>query len=260
MNLEILWDAADGDAAFARELADLYLANTAGQLALLRTALAQGSASAIESIAHHCKGSSHTCGATTLASLFNELVRLGHDQRLAEAQQVVAEVEREFVRVRAALRTLPPSTTLRGTIDRKRILIVDDDPLITRIYEAHFRADGFEVRIAGSGNEGLDAVRTFLPDAVLLDLGLPDLNGVEWLKEIRKDARFWALPVLVLTAGAVDSQVWAASLLDVAFVFKEGAVPANVVKAIKAALATRRGTQLDAIGRKPPAQTLRSRP
>lgn len=107
MNLEILWDAADGDADFARELADLYVVNTAGQLELLRAALAEHSAPKVQSIAHHCKGSSHTCGATTLASLFNELARLGHEEQLEQAQRVAAEIEREFARVQIVLQTLP---------------------------------------------------------------------------------------------------------------------------------------------------------
>lgn len=118
----------------------------------------------------------------------------------------------------------------------KKILIVDDDPLITRVYERHFRADGFEVRIARTGNEGLDAIREFLPDAVLLDLNMPDGNGVEWLEQIRSDARFAQLPVLVFTAGTIGWQVWAANNSDVSFVFKAGAVPKDIVKAINRAL------------------------
>lgn len=119
----------------------------------------------------------------------------------------------------------------------KKVLIIDDDALITRIYERHFRADGFEVRIARTGNEGLVAIREFLPDAALLDLNMPDGSGVQWLERIRSDARFARLPVLVFTAGTIAWQVWAASKSDVSFVFKAGAVPKDIVKAIKRALA-----------------------
>lgn len=107
MNLAILWDAADGDADFARELADLYLANTAGQLGLLRAALAERSAPAVQRIAHSCTGSSHTCGATALGSLFSELARLGDEEQLDQAQTVAVEVEREFARVQTVLQNLP---------------------------------------------------------------------------------------------------------------------------------------------------------
>ena len=118
----------------------------------------------------------------------------------------------------------------------KKILIVDDDPLITTVYAKHFRTAGFEVRVANTGKDGLDAVRIFLPDAVLLDLNMPDVNGVQWLEAIRKDDRFAHLPVTVFTAGAVGWQVWAANNSDVSFIFKDGAVPRNIVKAIGAAL------------------------
>ena len=119
----------------------------------------------------------------------------------------------------------------------KKILIVDDDRLITKAYERHFRNDGFDVRTANSGQEGLHAVRDFGPDAVLLDLNMPDVNGTDWLTEVRSDARFARLPVLVLTAATIGWQVWAASNLDVAFMFKRNAVPKEVVQAINDAIA-----------------------
>ncbi len=118
----------------------------------------------------------------------------------------------------------------------KKILIIDDDPLITTVYEKHFRADGFEVRVANSGKEGLNAVRDFEPGAVLLDLNMPDVSGVQWLDEVRKDVRFAHLPVMVFTAATIAWQVWAANNSDVSFIFKEGAVPKDIVKAVNAAL------------------------
>jgi DNA-binding response OmpR family regulator len=122
----------------------------------------------------------------------------------------------------------------------KKVLIVDDDRLITKVYERHFRNDGFDVRVANGGQAGLQAVRDFGPDAVLLDLNMPDLNGTDWLTEIRSDARFARLPVLVLTAATIGWQVWAASNMDVAFMFKKNAVPKEVVQAINDAITTAR--------------------
>jgi CheY-like chemotaxis protein len=115
-------------------------------------------------------------------------------------------------------------------------MIIDDDPVITAVYARHFRNGGFEVYTANSGKQGLKAVHRFRPDAVLLDLDMPDVSGVAWLQEVRGDARFARLPVLVLTAGAIGWQVWAASNSDVTFAFKEGAVPEDIVKAVNAVL------------------------
>ena len=118
----------------------------------------------------------------------------------------------------------------------KKVLLIDDDPLITAMYEKHFRADGFEVRTTDTGEEGINAVRDFVPNAVLLDLNMPDVNGVQWLKEIRSDIRFARLPVVVFTAGTIGSQIWEANESDVNIMFKEGAVPRDVVKAVNAAI------------------------
>lgn len=119
----------------------------------------------------------------------------------------------------------------------KKLLIVDDDPIITSVYGRRFRAEGFEVRIASSGEEGLLALHDFIPDAVLLDLNMPDGSGVDWLAEVRGDPRFANLPVLVFTAGTLDWQVWTANYLGLAFKFKKGAVPADVVDAVHAVIA-----------------------
>lgn len=127
----------------------------------------------------------------------------------------------------------------------KKILIVDDDRLITAVYERHFRADGFDVRTANTGQGGLHVLHQFLPDAVLLDLNMPDANGIDWLTQARSDARFARLPVLVLTAGTIGWQVWAASHSNVAFVFKKNAVPRDIVQAINDAIAAAQLTRRD---------------
>ena len=122
---------------------------------------------------------------------------------------------------------------------KKVLLIIDDDPVITAVYEKHFKNAGFEVRLAGDGETGLSAVREFRPDVVLLDLSMPKLNGVQWLKEVRGDARFASLPVVVFTAGTVGWQVLAANNSDVTFILsKERAAPREVVDAVTSALTT----------------------
>ena len=78
-----------------------------------------------------------------------------------------------------------------------RILVVDDDPVLQRTLRINLRARGHEVLLAGSGRQ---AVSTFLADApelVVLDLGLPDLDGVEVLRQVRAVS---SVPVIVLSA------------------------------------------------------------
>lgn len=123
----------------------------------------------------------------------------------------------------------------------KKVLIIDDDPVITAVYQKHFQKAGFDVRLAGDGEAGLAAVSEFRPEVVLLDLSMPKLNGVQWLKEVRGDARFARLPVVVFTSGTIGWQVRAARNSDVTYVLsKEHAAPKEVVDAVSAALETGR--------------------
>lgn len=79
----------------------------------------------------------------------------------------------------------------------KKLLIVDDDPLMTDSLGFLLQQEGYEVLVASSGSEALEAVRAAAPDLVLLDVGLPDLNGVEVCRRLRS---FWNGHVIVLTA------------------------------------------------------------
>jgi two-component system, OmpR family, KDP operon response regulator KdpE len=78
-----------------------------------------------------------------------------------------------------------------------RVLVVDDEPPIVRAVAANLRVRGFEVLTAASGETALAAVETHQPDCVVLDLGLPGIDGLEVLRRLRT----WTqVPVVVLTA------------------------------------------------------------
>jgi DNA-binding response OmpR family regulator len=79
----------------------------------------------------------------------------------------------------------------------RRLLIVDDDPLMTDSLAFLLQQEGYEVLVAATGTDALNSARTTPPDLVLLDVGLPDLNGVEVCRRLRQ---FWNGPVIVLTA------------------------------------------------------------
>ena len=81
----------------------------------------------------------------------------------------------------------------------KKILVVDDEPEVRKLME-HFLIDrGYEVRVAGNGREGLDALATFTPDLVLLDMHMPELDGAEMLKQLA--IRSPTLPVIMVTVN-----------------------------------------------------------
>jgi two-component system KDP operon response regulator KdpE len=90
-------------------------------------------------------------------------------------------------------------TELAGT----RVLIVDDEPQIRRFLGIGLRAQGYEVVEAANGREGLERLATGGADLVVLDLGLPDLDGLEVLRELRA----WSsVPVLVLSVRASEAE------------------------------------------------------
>src|SRR3954451_6000316 len=86
-----------------------------------------------------------------------------------------------------------------------RVLVVEDDDDIAQVIQRLLRTEGYEVRTAGDGNVALDEAKQFLPDLVILDLGLPGLDGMEVAREPRdRDDT----PILMLTArDAVESRV-----------------------------------------------------
>ena len=83
------------------------------------------------------------------------------------------------------------------------VLVVDDERSIRRAVEAGLQARGYEVRHAATGQEALDATALENPDVLVLDLGLPDIDGVEVCRRIRS----WSdVPIIVLTAEGSDER------------------------------------------------------
>jgi len=86
-----------------------------------------------------------------------------------------------------------------------RVLVVEDDDAISQVLQRSLRMEGYDVRIAADGMVALDEAHSFLPDLVILDLGLPKLDGLEVAKTLRESDD---VPILMLTArDAVESRV-----------------------------------------------------
>ncbi|MBD7951047.1 MULTISPECIES: response regulator [Oerskovia] len=83
------------------------------------------------------------------------------------------------------------------SVDGNRVLVVDDDAGLVRALAINLRAHGWDVTVAMTGTEALDAAASARPDVILLDLGLPDLSGFEVIAGVRG----WsAVPIVVLSA------------------------------------------------------------
>jgi len=85
----------------------------------------------------------------------------------------------------------------------EEILVVDDEPAMVRVLQVGLEARGYRVRVATCGREALEAVNYEEPDVVLLDLGLPDMDGLEVSERL---LRFSRCSVIVLTADGADER------------------------------------------------------
>ncbi|CAM5302408.1 DNA-binding response regulator OS=Streptomyces fumanus OX=67302 GN=GCM10018772_25080 PE=4 SV=1 [Streptomyces fumanus] len=95
-----------------------------------------------------------------------------------------------------------PRTNSEGTPSGTRLLLVDDEPSILDSVGRYLSFVGYHVRTAATGREALNAARDFLPELILLDIMLPDADGLEVLRRIRSDE----LPVAVIFLTARDSR------------------------------------------------------
>lgn len=85
---------------------------------------------------------------------------------------------------------------------KKRILVVDDEPDFCAIVQGQLQKEGFEVELAYNGVEGMEKVKENPPDAIVLDVMMPEKDGYELCKELKEDENYCDIPVLLLTAVA----------------------------------------------------------
>ena len=85
-----------------------------------------------------------------------------------------------------------------------KILVVDDEPDALELIEFNLKAAGYEVVTAADGAEGLKKARTAAPALILLDVMLPEMDGMEVCKILKRDAATAAIPVIMLTAKGAE--------------------------------------------------------
>src|SRR3954470_10937730 len=98
-------------------------------------------------------------------------------------------------------------------MSKPRVLVVEDDTEIADVLRRSLRIEGYDVKVSGDGNEALGEASVFEPDAVVLDLGLPGLDGVEVSRRLRAAG---AVPILLLPArdsleARVEGPGWGAA-------------------------------------------------
>lgn len=115
-----------------------------------------------------------------------------------------------------------------------KILIIEDDQLVSRMYAQAFKSEGLEIDVAPNGKEGISKAQTLKPDLILLDIMMPEVNGIEVLQTLKADENTKSIPIVILTnlAGTQDAEK-AKKEGAKAYLVKSQYKPKEVVEKIK---------------------------
>ncbi|TAK30927.1 MAG: response regulator [Chloroflexota bacterium] len=115
-----------------------------------------------------------------------------------------------------------------------KILLVEDDPLLSQMYQTKFRLAGFGVLSAADGEEGLELLRLEDPDMLILDQVMQKMTGIELLRQWHKQKRYREIPVLMLSNLSHPEETEQARQLGVKeFIIKAHHTPTQIVQRMK---------------------------
>lgn len=115
-----------------------------------------------------------------------------------------------------------------------KILIVEDDRIIARMYSIKFLGDGFEVQLAENGQQGLELMKTFNPDMVLMDLMMPVMDGFSALEIAKADTGLKDIPIIVLTNLSMIEDVEKVKRMGALdYIVKSNMTPKEVLEKVK---------------------------
>lgn len=118
-----------------------------------------------------------------------------------------------------------------------KIAIIEDDSAIHQMYRMKFESEGFDVQLASDGRTGVELVKNFKPDLVLLDLQMPEVDGLTALKEIRSHDWGRNIPVIILTnLGEEESPKEIRQFTISGYIVKADLTPRQVVARVKEVL------------------------
>jgi len=117
---------------------------------------------------------------------------------------------------------------------KKKILVIEDDEMISSMYKTKFEDNGYIVFTANNGVEGLEIAKRERPDIIMLDIILPQLDGFSVLKELKENSETKEVPVVMLTnLGTEEDKEKGDRLGAAGYLVKANLTPAEVSKEIK---------------------------
>jgi len=118
--------------------------------------------------------------------------------------------------------------------NRKKVLIVEDDNMICAMYKTKLEQDGFEVLLADNGSKGLETAMSELPDIIMLDVIIPQLDGFSVLAKLKEDPKTKNIPVIMLTnLGTTEDQKKGKEIGAVDYLVKAKFTPTQVSQKVK---------------------------
>ena len=121
---------------------------------------------------------------------------------------------------------------------KEKILIIEDDRFIAKMYQTKLSLEGYDVDVAENGALGIEKIKSFSPDLVLLDIIMPEVDGFGVLEAIREDDTIHSTQVIVMSNLAQEDHLKRAKALGAKdYIVKSQFTPMDVVKKIKEVLA-----------------------
>ncbi|MCD4761863.1 response regulator [bacterium] len=119
-------------------------------------------------------------------------------------------------------------------MEKKKILLVEDDKMISSMYKTKLEQEKFEVITAEDGAKGLDTAVQIIPDLILLDIILPQIDGFAVLQELKLGAKTKDIPVIMLTnLGTSDDKAKAEQYGSDGYIVKSESTPAQICEYVK---------------------------
>jgi DNA-binding response OmpR family regulator len=119
-----------------------------------------------------------------------------------------------------------------------KIALIEDDMAIVQMYRMKFEHEGYEVATAADGASGLQLIESFEPDIILLDLMMPNMNGLEMLSKLRNQPTDHAAKIVVLTnMGDTETATRVYKMAADDYIVKAEMTPKQVAERIKVLLA-----------------------
>jgi len=123
------------------------------------------------------------------------------------------------------------------TESKGKILIIEDDRYISKMYQLKLSLEGYEVQVAENGKQGVDKIKEMMPNIILLDILMPELDGFEVLKIAKSDEATKDIPVLIMSnLGQEDHIQKGMQMGAIGYIVKSQYTPSKVVEKIKETL------------------------